>query len=1160
MIKKILFLSLLCVRLSAVTQYDRAQLVKQTFGTTGVNLSLVSFHFVEDLFHRIATSTPYEQRRACKKAAAALTQEIEKRETSLATVDAETKQRIEHNLAILTIQKDQYERVARLLKKEITKTQKIIGRLKNATARFVSFLLSPFKKYTPPIQKLANDLVMYTEIERNEILTDHKKTLRLLVCQNKYNVPLIIRFWDYPRHRHRLLNGVKKFQGSAQPQASVIVDIAEQAGEQLSEQVGEGFIEGVVEGADEGAVDATLEQTGESFEAAEEAEVGESLATGAEAEEEAAESLAAGAAEASPEEVETVAEGIASPTVDGLPDVGDSEVALGDAASVIVATTETATEVVATQVATQVAAQGAQATAEEAGETAAHQAAETAAQTGQNATTTASTEVTETGEQTINTFATDAAKSTVKASVKDLQAALKVAKKAAKVAKNIASQAAKNSKEAAERAAEASENAAKASGNATKTAADAAAKRTAAKANPSDQEAATASEAADKAEIAASKVADDAQEALRLASYEAARTASASDAANEAHALAEEALTNAKAALTQAIAIEAAEEVATDATKKAAQKEAEAAAKVAAKEAKELAKAAKKLEKAAAKAAKDAKKAASDVSKAEGDLAKARAAARLDKSDANLKAIQDAQKALDDAETTAHTATQKADGLANDAKAARTTADEAKEAAKAAAAKAFGPIKTWAEQGKEFAEMMGNLVLQMEVSMGAQMVAAWQSAADALVFASLSQQRTTLMTNLNHFFSQLALQQTNVLAQINANFSAQIAVIASQLCLQTTSTGTVVMSGLLPTLFAVEQSFVTQALVQATVKSIFLLNPMNDDQLFYNSPMAAQETISSHTPFVSNGLSSTWYNPYRSGNWQFCSTDYSGTMQNPVTSFVQYGAQPFTTSYAPNGSVISSPNGDPTLAVQNSIFTEYIPPAQYNAKSVESYTISVACTLLSEPYEPFMMGIMFNGARWISGILDLHHQHRLFCIYAKPNQKPGTYNVGFAETFYQNQGQMNQTQDQLSDQNIAGLNAIWPAYQILSPDINKLAALAKSNAAHPITNPIATIPALPLGTPYIFTIETQPNQVTLTISTSDGKILYPAGETASSLKTELSLPNQIQNLNGLTFLYHNIGFTAPGCSAQFCLKKPTALCFSESQIKTIQASLNKGMS
>ncbi len=836
MIKKLFLLSLVSLSSLAYsyTHSDATHFVKQTFGSSGMHLSLVSAKFMEELFYQIGISTPYEQQSACKKAVIILEKEIEQRETSLASVDTETKQHIEHNLAILTIQKDHYERVARLLKKEITIFQLILGSLKNITTRCIAFALSPLKKYTPPLQCLTNDLVKYTEIERHEIFTDHKKTIRLIVIQNKYPIPLIIRFWDYPRHRHRLLNGVKKFQSSAQPQAVVGLEIGSEA---AAEDIG-GFVLG-----DEAATKA-LKEGSQSFSSA------FNELTNA-----TTESFEEGAAQASAATITQVGKALAS-TTETLPTVATTEIIREKALETI-----TNSEAAAQQVATRISAQ---VTAEETGEAASHEAAE---QVGQATATNTETQVTETGEQTINTLAEKG--------------------------------------------------------------------------------------------------------------------------------------------------------------------------------------------------------------------------------------------------------------------------------------------KTWAEHGKEFIEMAQSLVLQVEISMGAQMVSAWQSAADALTFASLSQKRTALMTHLNHFFSQLSIQQTKALAQINANFSAQIAVIASQLCMQTTSAGSVALSGLLPTLLAVEQSFVTQALINATVKSIFLLNPMPDDQLFYYSPMVAQQTISSHTPFISNGLSTTWHNPYRSGNWQFCSVDYSGITQGPITSFVQYDAQSFTSQ--------TYPNGDPTLAVQNSIFTEYIPPAQYK-KSIESYTIKIACTLLSQPYEPFMMGVIFNGARWISGVLDLHHQHRLFCIYTEPNQKPGTYNVGFAETFYQNQEKMNISQNQLSDQNIAGLNAIWPAYQILSPSINALAAVATSNAALPITNPIATIPALPLGTPYILTIETQPNQVTLTISAPNGEILYPAEQTTSSLQNELSLPNQFQKLNALMFLYHNIGFISPGCSAQFIIQKPTDLCFSESQIKIIQASLNKGMS
>lgn len=1176
MIKKILFFSLLYSTLPATppTQASTDLLVKQAFGT--MDLSFVSFQFLEDLFYRIATNTPYEKQCACKKAARVLDHEIEKRENTLAAVDTETKQRIEHNIAILTIQKDHYERVARLLKKEITLYQQLSGWIKNAVTCCIAILISPFKKYVAPIQRLATDLVTYTRIEREEIFINHKKTLQLLISQNNYNIPLIIRFWDYPRHRHRLLNEVKKFQGQALPQAAAIADAILEAGAAIAENIGEGLGEiGVVIG-DATATD-TLKAIGESFE-----DAWESLA------QIDVEGLMAGAQEASATVVEAVGDALSSVT-DHVADVTDSVISLAESSEVIAEAAVVASEVVAE-------------TAKEGASVAAQQAAEEA---GQHATEAATTEATAgTGAQT-TAFTANAATSTTKASVENLRDALAAAQRTADQAAESAAQATQAATEAAELASQAAAAAEKAAADAAqaaeeaeKAAATAAEKKAAALANPTEENVA-ASKEAEEAATAAKQTAENLKGAAATAKGNAeltaelsAQKAAAAQAAQEAHLAALEAVSNAESALRQAIIIEAgeqtAEEGAKESTTKAAQQAAAKAAKKAAiKAAKDAAKAAKAAEKAAQaaeKAAAQAEKAAAQAAKKAEDAAQAaeKAAqkttrlekiarekialaktnptpdnvAAANKASAALRKATAAQKVAEQAaqatKTDSESAALDAQDAAAKAKPLRAAANDAKAIAKAAAEKAFGVPKTWADSAKEFVTMMGNLVLQMEIAMGAQMVAAWQSAADALVFAQISQQRTLLMTKLNHFFSQLAVQQQNALAQINANFSAQIAVIASQLCLQTTSTGAVVMSGLLPTLFAVEQSFITQALIKATVKSVFLLNPLSDDQLFYESPMVAQKVIFSHTPFSSNGLSTTWYNPYRSGNWQFCSADYSGITQGLITSFVQYTAQPFTSS--------AYPQGDPVFAVQNSIFAEYIPAAQYNKQSEESYTISVACTLLSEPYTPFMMGIMFNGARWISGVLDLHHQHRLFCIYTLPNQQPGTYSVGFAETFYQNQGQMNLTQDQLGDQNIAGLNAIWPAYQILSPQIKTLAAMAKGAAATPVSNPLATIPALPIGTPYIFTIETQPTQVTLTISTPDGKILYPAGETATNLATQLSLPNQIQNLNGLIYLYHNIGFTAPGCSAQFCLKQPADLCFSESQIKTIEASLNKGMS
>ena len=877
--KQCLFFLVFSCLPAALRSLDTQKIVEHTFGPTGTELSLVSYHFVEDLFSELAHTTPYEQMRACTHAATSLTQEIEHKEAQLATAPPDAQSYIDYFLSVLTVQRDHFERVARLIKQEMPQTQQYLGWIKNAWYRTIAFFISPFKSYRTPIQTLAHDLVKYTEIERDEILTNHKKTLLLLVGHNRYDIPLIIRFWDYPRYRHRLLNGVKQLQGNAYPQAGIF------------------------------------------------AAAGEVLADAAAAASEALADAAAAGGEAVGAATVAVVSAAGKAATEALAEAGE---ALGEALAN----------------ATAAAAKG---LAETVGDASANVLAQTAGAAGRALAATTESLTTES----------------------------------------------------------------------TATAALAAA-----------------------------------QETVTATAQGAARTTQES---------------------LQTLGV------------------------------------------------------AQGGAGAEGDLA--------------------AQGAAEDAGNSA--AVEEGQSITQTGDQALQTTPKSGEKAAEEAPKTLGArFKAWAKKTftlKEFGKMALMLILQSEVSMGAQLVASWQSAQDALTFASLSQQRTTLMTNLNHYFSALATQQSNTMARIDADFSSKIGLIAEQLCLQPTSDGTVVIRGLMPSLFTLEQAFITQALTSATVKQVFFINALQEDQLFYLSPMVVQQVIRSYDPFLSNGLKNSWYNPYRSGNWQFCSTDYSGTTQGPVTSFVQYTNQPFANQ--------NYPNGDPTIAVQNSIFTDYIPPIERTKSGIESYTISIECTLLAKPSTPFMMGVMFNGARWIPGILDLHHQHRLLCIYSLPHQKPGTYNVGFAETFYQSA--TNAAQDQLADKNIAGLNAIWPAYQILNPTID---ILAQEGGTTAVPNPIATIPALPVGTPYILTIQNEANNVTLTISTKDGTVLFPTGQPSSpSANTPgTSGINHIQNLNRVFFIYHNIGFTAPGCSAQFTILQPQALRLSDAQQQAVRALTTSG--
>lgn len=468
---------------------------------------------------------------------------------------------------------------------------------------------------------------------------------------------------------------------------------------------------------------------------------------------------------------------------------------------------------------------------------------------------------------------------------------------------------------------------------------------------------------------------------------------------------------------------------------------------------------------------------------------------------------------------------------------------------------------------KPMGKMLVMMIEQSEVTTGGQVVTSWVNASDALVFASLTKQQTALTSELINFSSQVSASQITIKNAINTQFTTNIAKIASEFSVQSDSSGNQTMLGALPELFSAEQTYVTNALINTTVKEVFLTNPLSDDQMFYYAPMMFPTEKNALSNTLPDSIKNRWYNLYQNGNWQFCRVDYSQYTSSPVTSFVQYEVIPLGTS--------TFADGDPVIAAQTTIFGEYIPTARKKVKSVETYTISIECILLAKPINPCIMGIIYNQARWISGVKDFENQNRLFCIYTTKDQAPGTMNVGFAETFYQNQSADTINQDQLSDQGTlagltntsgapSGFNAVWPAFQILSKDIDALAQLQQKNLVNPIPNPRATIQELEVGIPYTFTIENQPSSVTLTITNkSTGKVIFPynqnpTGEVQTAGLTEEK--NKINLLNPLFFLYHNIGFMSAGCSTQFIIKEPRELTYNNEQIAAITTALTGGQS
>ncbi len=994
---------------------DRIKLVRKIYGKGGAQVSQKSILLIEDLLYELDTSSEYEKMCAYNIAAKTVRQELDLHRKSLEDADVYNTPLIEHNLQIIEIQADHYARCARLIQQDmswyrylfewaktnIKRAYSIITSLfdtpeglnniasklmpysgvnlhtyicwwvkKTATISY-NMIASQFSNSTNPIQNLASSLIQYAEVERTEIFTNHQKTLSLIVRQNNNPLPLVMRFWDYPPYRHRLIEGAKQYSSVVKPQAGALLDVGAEVGEQLLEEAAEAASEQATEAATE-AAQATAQDAMTS-----------SVAEDAGVTEEEVTEFAAAAK--SPEELlekaQNEAVNLTKDDVKAAMNASDTE--LKDAVDAFEGVAEEELISVLDKYEVDIDAMGPK---NFKNLMARINSSKASVQNFRNAVKVMEPEEETTVEETEDAFS----------DLDSLRAKLEAVNKAI------------NPLEIGLRGAEKVE-----------TACGVAAKKVGAFLNKSSTFRNVGQTLSKKFEDLVSGPAEEATTKEKVFFY----------------------LKNPGKILTRG----------------------------------------------------------------------------------GLKLFNLARKCT----------------MTN----------------------IYRLLMS-----NSMGEMLVSMMEQSEVMMGGQVVSSWISAANAKVFLGLMKKRTALTNKLSAFSSKLGVSQQNIKTAIDAQFSARIAQIAAELSITTNSSGQETFSGLLPSLLSAEQTYLTNALITTTVKQVFLTNPMIDDQNFYYAPM----TLSAgYTPSISGipaPIKHTWYNIYNLGNWEFCSTDYSQYNKEPVTSFVQYQTVPLATT--------ASPQGDAVIASQNTLFAEYIPTTVQREKGIEISTIAIECILLEKPQAPYMMGIIFNGARWISGVLDFQNQHRLFCIYTAKDQAPGTISVGFAESFYQNQASEDLSQDQLSDQNTlvsvnaagvpTGFNAVWPAFQLLTPDIDALALLAGKNLVTPITNPIATIPEFIIGQPYIFTIKAQASAVTLTITKPDGTIIFPQeqkptgpGQISSGSGQGLApVSNHIEDLNELFFLYHNIGFMSAGCSTQFIINEPYSLCYSKAQIAAISSTLS----
>ncbi len=182
-------------------------------------------------------------------------------------------------------------------------------------------------------------------------------------------------------------------------------------------------------------------------------------------------------------------------------------------------------------------------------------------------------------------------------------------------------------------------------------------------------------------------------------------------------------------------------------------------------------------------------------------------------------------------------------------------------------------------------------------------------------------------------------------------------------------------------------------------------------------------------------------------------------------------------------------------AINNMIFTEWISRSS-------SYEIECEITLYQVTY-PFFVGVVFNKARWISGDMQRFQKYRVVGLYGSVQNKVQSC---FAEFF---------SSKQLAKNSTSTLN--FPLSQILQGK----GVLSDFN--------VEIIQEMPVV--FGLKIRTSANQIQIKFWPKTVK------EPTQFIK--------VNSVNPDLFLYHGIGFMAPGCIAQFKLIKPEEVLFSE---------------
>lgn len=286
---------------------------------------------------------------------------------------------------------------------------------------------------------------------------------------------------------------------------------------------------------------------------------------------------------------------------------------------------------------------------------------------------------------------------------------------------------------------------------------------------------------------------------------------------------------------------------------------------------------------------------------------------------------------------------------------------------------------------------------------------------------------------------------------------------------------------------------------------MYLVQPVGEksdlikiDKNFQNSPLLTPQGAVWYNPFALNPDIS-----YITGNWAY-DPDYNGFIQKGVPS----GRYLWAGIKKQLGRQCTAEDS----AELNSIFTE-----AYTKNDV--YNIKLEFTIISHNY-PFLVGLIFNKARWLSGSWERLKTYRFAGIYGEDEK-----NINFY---------------------------VAQTSNLVDPDPRKLSSPIKNILSKQITPTYNFSEPNLYNQTFILELRVEVDKVEIKLT----KKVVDSEQSVSIIKPTIipfqASKDQDKNLkkkeNELIFFYHGIGFVSTGAQAIFILKEGPEISQEKSQL------------